>query len=241
MINAVQSLLTDLPLLISTILILIIPILGFILLIIFLLCSNRRLLIIYSYTISYLIIYFFYQINHSIIRQKYIFIFQFILSIIYLQILNIYSHIYIYKIQKFSCYFSLSLFFFTRYLFPLNVSIYLLNIYYSIWLLINIFDLILSLYDIIKHALRTDLYDELLNLYENFSIDTLADYLHEHVHLSILLKIFWLIKVFIVPLGIRTIYSNPYIITKYETVYNVTLMKTIYFTCLYYGTETMFT
>lgn len=228
-------------LLLSIVLLVAIPVLGFILLMVLLLCSNRRLLIIYSYIISCFVIYFFYQLNYAKIREKNRLFLQLILSLTYLQMLNIYSHNYLHKIQKFFPYFSPILFIFTCYLLPLNISTYLLTIYCNIWLLINIFDLILSTYDKIKTSLTTDFYNELWIYYENFSINLLVTYLQEHIHLSILLKIFWLTKVLIVPLGVRTIYSNPYIITDNQANYDITLNKTIYFTCLYYGTETVFT
>jgi hypothetical protein len=62
-----------------------------------------------------------------------------------------------------------------------------------------------------------------------------------------LMKMFWLTKILILPLGIRTIYTNPFLnnITMKNELnimnYNETLTKTIYFTVLFYGTETMFT
>lgn len=228
-------------LLISINLILSIPILGFILLIVLLMCSDRCLIRIYSYTISCFIIYFSYHINYSIVKKKNNFIFHLILSIIYHQMLNIHSHISTYSIQKRFCYFSLILHLLIRYLFPFNFSLYLLDMYYCLWAVIQIFDLILYQYDTIKYFIRFGLMNQLISSYDNFSAQIAFNYLYENIHLTVLLKLFWLIKVFILPLGIRAIYKNPYIITKNKTEFNETLPSTIYFTCIFYGTETMFT
>jgi len=99
----------------------------------------------------------------------------------------------------------------------------------------------------IINLIRIRFLNELISLYDNFAIQTLFNYLQQRIHVITLLKIFWLTKILVLPLGIRTIYTNPYITNmtiQNETIitnYNVTLTRTIYFTTLFYGTETIFT
>jgi hypothetical protein len=96
-------------------------------------------------------------------------------------------------------------------------------------------------------SLRYGLLNDLIQLYDNLGIQTLLNYLQQHIHITTLLKIFWLAKILILPLGIRTVYTNPFLnntTMENETEminYNETLTKTIYFTIVFYGTETMFT
>ncbi|CAF3774997.1 unnamed protein product [Rotaria sordida] len=228
-----------------------IPILGFILLIVLLLCSNQRLVIFYSYIATLLVIYFYYQINRLTNFQINMFILQCLLSFIYIQMINIRTHVYTYKIQKKLCQFAPWLFIITHYLFSLKYSIYIINIYYILWTLIYLFELYLSQQDIITHLTRISFLNEFMNFYENFGIQTLINYIQQQIDIITLLKIFWLTKIIILPLGIRTTHTNPFLtdtIIKNTTIddnittnYNETLTKTIYFTILFYGTETTFT
>jgi len=98
--------------------------------------------------------------------------------------------------------------------------------------------------------IRIRFLNELISLYDNFAIQTLFNYLQQRIHVITLLKIFWLTKIIVLPLGIREIYTNPFVTNTTininiinETImnYNQTLTKTIYFTTLFYGTETIFT
>src|SRR5205085_1055229 len=114
---------------------------GLILLIVLLLCSDRRLVIVYSYTISFLVIYFYYQINRLAVVEINMFLLQIVLSFIYIQMLNIRFYVYTHKIQKQLCYLSPFIYLLTRYLFPLKYSIYILNIYYIFWILIHLSEL----------------------------------------------------------------------------------------------------
>lgn len=207
-------------------------------------------MIFYSYTISLLVIYFYYQINRLTNIQINMFILQFILSSIYVQMLNIRFHVYTHSIQKNLCYLAPFLHLITRFLLPLKYSIYIQNIYYFFWTLIHLCELLIYQRNMIITLIRVRVVNELMNLYDNFGIQTLINYLQQRIHVTTLLKIFWLTKIIVLPLGIRTIYTNPYItnitinnnITN-ETImnYNETLTKTIYFTTLFYGTETVFT
>jgi len=158
--------------------------------------------------------------------------------------LNIRPYVNTHIIQKQLCYSAPFIYLIIRYLFPLKFSLYLLNIYYFFWLLIHLLESIIYQRYFIINLIRFSLLNEIINLYENFGIQTLFNYLQEHIHIVRLLKIFWLTKIFVLPLGIRTIYTNPFIIIKNETNltnYNETLTKTIYFTSLFYGTETILT
>ena len=103
--------------------------------------------------------------------------------------------------------------------------------------------------------------NELISVYENLGMQMVLNYLQTRIQITTLLKIFWLTKVFVLPLGIRAIYTSPFVanIARFPNVtmnngmlgynvtmhrnaeYNVTLTKTIYFTTMYYGTETVLT
>ena len=57
-------------------------------------------MIFYSYTISILVIYFYYQTNRVANIHMNTFILQFLLSLIYIQMINIRSDAHIYTIQR---------------------------------------------------------------------------------------------------------------------------------------------
>ncbi|CAF2711084.1 unnamed protein product [Rotaria sp. Silwood2] len=228
-----------------------IPVLGFILLIFLLICSNQRLVTLYSYIITLLVIYFYYQINRLTNFPMNILILQCLLSLIYIQMINLRTHVYTYKIQKRFCLFAPWLFIIIRYSLSLNYSIYIINLYYLLWASIYIFELYLSQRETIIYVIRIHLLNELMNFYENFGVQRLINYLQQRIDLVTLLNIFWLTKILILPLGIRTMHTNPFITNtiiqnttndiNLTTNYNETLTKTIYFTILFYGTETSFT
>ncbi|CAF3341250.1 unnamed protein product [Rotaria sp. Silwood1] len=223
-----------------------IPILGFILLIVLLLCSNQRLAIFYSYIIRLIVLYLYYQSNRLTNFQLNIFILQCLLSLTYIQMINIRTHVYTYKIQKHFCLFAPWLIIITRYLFSLQYSINIINLYYFLWIFIYLFELYLAQQETLIYLTRIRFLNELMNFYENFGIQALINYLQQQIDMVTLLKIFWLTKILILPLGIRTIYTNPYLTNttidiNLTTNYNETIVKTIYFTILFYGTETTFT
>jgi hypothetical protein len=164
-----------------------------------------------------------------------------------MQMLNIRSHVYTHTIQNRLCQLSPCLYLLTRYILPMKYSIYILNLFYFLWILIHISELLIYRRDRIHNSIRYGLLNHLINLYDNLGIQTLLNYIQEHIHIVTLMKMFWLTKILILPLGIRTIYTNPFLnnITMKNELnimnYNETLTKTIYFTVLFYGTETMFT
>ncbi|UJR33526.1 hypothetical protein I4U23_020971 [Adineta vaga] len=227
-----------------------IPILGFLLLIIFLLCSDRRLVIFYSYITSILVIYFYYQINRFTDTQLNKFILQFILSTIYLQMLKLRCTVSIHTTQANLSRLAPLMYLFTRLLFPYKYSMHLQHGYYLTWLIIHLSELFIYQRDSILHLIRIRFINEIFHLYHNFGMQSLFTYLQQRIDMMSLMKIFWLIKIIVLPLGFRAIYSNPFIINTIDSIngtnetivnYNVTLTKTIYFTALYYGTETTFT
>ncbi|CAF0936144.1 unnamed protein product [Rotaria sordida] len=272
-------------------LLLLIPILGLILLILLLLCSDRRLVIFYSYTISLLVIYFDYQMSYKTDIQSSssinTYILQFLLSSIYIQMLNIRPRVRSFKIQTYVCHLAPFVLIVTRYLISTDYNKFILKFYYIIWTFIHLSELFIchqeTIINIIYNRFLHDLYNlygnfglqtlinylqtqtiiniiynrflhDLYNLYGNFGLQTLINYLQTRIHINTLLKIFWLTKIIVLPLGIRTIYTNPYIsninitnlndnitLDDKQINYNVTLVKTIYFTSLFYGTETIFT
>ncbi|CAF1112000.1 unnamed protein product [Rotaria sp. Silwood1] len=239
-----------------------IPILGLLLLILLLLCSDRRLVIFYSYTTSLLVIYFDYQMSYKTDIQSSssinTYILQFLLSSIYIQMLNIRPRVGAYKIQTRLCHLAPFVLIVTRYLISTDYNISILKFYYIIWTLVHLSELFICHQETIINIIRNRFLHDLYHLYENFGLQTLINYLQTRIHINTLLKIFWLTKIIVLPLGIRTIYTNPYIsnvtlninmtnlnnnitLDDKKLNYNETLVKTIYFTSLFYGTETIFT
>jgi hypothetical protein len=218
--------------------------------------------IFYSYTTSLLVIYFDYQMSSKTDSQTSssinMYILQFLLSSVYLQMLNIRPHVRSYKLQTRLCHLAPFVLIITRYLISSNYNTYLLKLYYLIWTFVHLSELFIFHQQTIINLIRVHFIQEHYRLYENFGLQTLLSYLQTRIHMTTLLKIFWLTKIIVVPLGLRTVYTNPYIvnvtlninttdlndnITIEENLvsYNETLIKTIYFTSLFYGTETMFT
>lgn len=164
--------------------------------------------------------------------------------------LSLRSHVYIYIIQKSICQLAPFVFLIMRYLLSIKLSTYVTNMCCLFWILIHIFEIVISHQEIIIYFIKIRFLNELLSLYENLGIQALFSYLQQRIKVTMLLKIFWLTKIMIIPLGIRTIYTNPFIThnttdgnitNEMITDYNETLSKTIYFTTVFYGTETMFT
>lgn len=238
------------------------PIIAFLFIILLLLASDKQLVMFYSYTISFLVIYFDYQMTSlaenptsSSINMC---VLQFILSSIYIQMLNIRPKTRSYKLQTYLCHFAPCALLLTRFLLPSSMNIYLLKSYYWIWALVHLSEFLFFHRQILTNIFSPRLIQELYHLQQNFGFQTLISYLQTRIFVGTLMKIFWLTKILVLPLGFRAIYSNPYIINgtlsinetdsigsisfeeKY-TNYNETLVKTIYFTALFYGTETTFT
>ncbi|CAF0986426.1 unnamed protein product [Adineta ricciae] len=248
--------------LIQLLLTLLVPILGLILLILLLLCSDRHLVIFYSYTISLLVIYFDYQMSCITDSQTSssinMYVLQFLLSSIYIQMLNIRPRVRSYTIQTYLCHLAPFVLILTRYLISTKYDHQLLKSYYLIWTVAHLTELFVCHKRTIVNYIRVDFIQDLYHLYENLGLQTLLSYLQTRIHVSTLLKIFWLAKIFVLPLCIRNIYSNSYIANvtlnlnmtsseenvtavDKEMQYNETTIKTIYYTSLFYGTETMFT
>lgn len=239
-----------------------IPILALLIVILLLLATDKRLVFFYSYTISFLVIYFDYQMTSlaenptsSSINMC---VLQFLLSSVYIQMLNIRPKARSYKLQTRLCHFAPCALLMTRFLLSSNWSIYLLKSYYVVWALIHLSEFLFFHQHILTEIFSLRLMKELFHLQQNFGFQTLISYLQTRIYVGTLMKIFWLTKILVLPLGIRSIYSNPYIMNitsninetdsiehltfdeKY-TNYNETSMKTMYFTALFYGTETTFT
>jgi len=218
-----------------------IPILGSLVLVLLLLCTDQRLVLIYSYSISFYVFYFYYQFNyHQLHIQWNIFILQFLLSLIYLQMLNMRSQVRINNLQKSFCYCAPILYFFTRYFLSIRMSCLILNIYYCLWLICHLLEIILYQRESIYHFLRYGILTNLLQIYHNLGLQVLLNYLQEHIHFLTLLKLFWLVKISVIPLCIRMIYTQPFVKNATIEYTNETLINTIYFTTMFYGTETIF-
>jgi len=187
------------------------------------------------------------------------YILQFLLSSIYIQMLNIRPRVRSYKIQTYLCHLAPFVLLITRYLISTNYNIYLLKTYYLIWTFVHFSEFFICHRKTIINLIRIEFIHELYHLYQHFGLHTLITYIQTRIHIGTLLKIFWLTKIIVLPLGLRTIYTNPYIanatlninhtinvkdnitLEDKHTNYNESLVKTIYFTSLFYGTETMFT
>ena len=207
-------------------------------------------MIFYSYSISFFVIYFYYQINRLADIQYHMFLLQVILSFIYIQMLYMRTYVHSHHIQERLCYFAPFAYLLTRYLFPMKFSMMILNLYNVIWISTHLAELIIYRRNRILRSIRYELLNNLIRLYENFGIQTLIDCLHQDIQLVILLRIFWLTKIGLLSLGLRTIHTHPYLPQNHNDSnsnetdlnnYNETLAKTIYFTVIYYGTETIFT
>ena len=239
-----------------------IPFLGFILLTFFLLCSDRCLVIFYSYTISLLVIYFDYHMTSVIDNQSSsinLYLLQFLLSSIYIQMLNIRPRVPSYKLQTRLCHFAPFALIITRYLLPSTLNIPVLRSYYLLWTIVHLTEIFFFHRQTIIDYVQNGFFQELYQCYQNLGLQGLFSYLQLRICIFTLLKIFWLTKIIVLPLGLRTPYTNPYItnatsnvhliinssqihLPDYQSMhYNTTGLKTMYFTGLFYGTETILT
>lgn len=212
--------------------------------IVFLLCSDRRLVIFYSYSITFFVIYFYYQINRLADIEQNTFILQFILSFIHIQMLNMRSYVHSHTIQTRLCYSAPFVYLLTRVLLPVRLSMMILNVFYFSWIGIHLSELFIYRRNQIFYSIRYDLLNNLVHFYENFGLQTLIDCLQQDIQFVVLLRIFWLTKILLLPFGIRTIYTHPDLFnnpSKFnESNYEETSGKTIYFNVIFYGTETVF-
>ncbi|UJR13713.1 hypothetical protein I4U23_000724 [Adineta vaga] len=247
---------------IKSILNFLIPSLGSLTMILLLLCTDRHLVIFYSYTISLLVIYFDYQMSCITDSQTSssinMYILQFLLSSVYIQMLNIRPRVRSYTIQTRLCHFAPFVLILTRYLLSTKYNVYILKSYYLFWTFVHLTELFIYHIDTVINYIRIDFIQDLYNVYESLGFQTLLNYLQNRIHVLTLLKIFWLTKIIVLPLCIRNIYTNPYIANvtlnlnmtnseqnitfdNKQLFNNQTSIKTIYFISLFYGTETMFT
>lgn len=175
------------------------------------------------------------------------FILQCILSFIYIQMLNMRTYVHSHTIQKRLCYAAPFAYLLTRTLLPTRYSMVILNLYYFIWITIHLSELIIYRRTRIFYCIRYDLLNNLLHFYENFGIQTLVDFFQQDIQFVVLLRIFWMTKIVLLPLGIRTIHSHPFLFYDHIKFnesdlldYQQTLGRTIYFNVIFYGTETTF-
>lgn len=172
---------------------------------------------------------------------------QLLISLIYIQMIQIRSNVFMFKLEKTFCQISLFLFIITN-LFSIKENFYMINGFFLTWLFIHILEVIIYHQAHISYILRVEFFNRIIRLYENFGIQSFINYLQQRIPMITLLRIFWLTKIIILPIGIRQIYTNPYVInTTIKSDDNTTISydesfaKTVYFTFLYYGTETTFT
>ena len=227
----------------------------------------------YSYTISMLVIYFDYQMtsitDSPSTSSIHLYILQFLLSSIYIQMLNIRPRVPSYKVQTRLCHFAPFALLITRYLISSRYSNTLLKAYYFFWAIVHLAEFLRFHRQTVVNLFRQCFLRELYPLYHNLGGQALISYLQARVYVVTLLKIFWLAKVLVLPLGVRSMRTHPYLTNRtlhlnvigngtfengtssFEENVNLmektvgvegeTLLKTIYFTGLFYGTETIFT
>lgn len=214
----------------------------------------------YSYTISMLVIYFDYKMtsiaDNPDTSSMHLYVLQFLSSSIYIQMLNIRPRVPSYKIQTRLCHFAPFALIITRYLISSRYNSLLLKGYYFLWALVHFAEFVRFHSQTVVELIQQCFLEELYSLYQNLGLQTLFNYLQTRIDGVTLLKIFWLTKIFVLPLGIRSVHTHPYVnmkITGNESFENVTLaektmgdesetlFKTVYFTSLFYGTETIFT
>ena len=185
-----------------------------------------------------------------------LYVLQFLSSSIYIQMLNIRPRVPSYKIQTRLCHFAPFALIITRYLISSRYNSTLLKGYYFLWALVHLAEFVRFHSRTVVELIRQCFLEELYPLYQNLGLPTLFNYLQTRIDVGTLLKIFWLTKIFVLPLGIRSVHTHPYLninLTGNQSFENVTLaektmgdesetlFKTMYFTSLFYGTETIFT
>ena len=114
--------------------------------------------------------------------------------------------------------------------------------------------------DSIVHVIRDQFLNELYRLYDEEDVQGLINHFHARIFFATLFKIFWLAKIIALPLCLRAIHTHPYVTrvqfndtthvngtgsmdppSSGDIPYNETLIKTLYYTGLFYGTETLLT
>lgn len=215
----------------------------------------------YSYTVSFLVIYFYYQMHRLTDMHINMILLQIILSSVYIQMINMRSTVQSTALQRTLCYLVPVLFVITRFLFPSNFGLYIWKSYFLIWTSVHLSEALVFQRSTIIRSIRSEFVNDMMVLYENRGFQIVLNYLQENIHIVSLLKIFWFTKILISPLGIRAVYTNPFVnnvtrdwnltaLTSHLTInasmenrwnYNETHASTMYFTAIYYGTETVFT
>ena len=235
--------------------------LGLILLAGLLLCSDRHLVMFYSYTISFLVIYFYYQMHRLTEIHINMLLLQIILSLVYIQMINMRLTVQSTALQRTLCYLAPVFFLITRFIFSSSFGLFTWKCYFLIWTSVHLSEALIYQRQTIVRLLRSEFVNDLINLYENRGLQIILNYLQENIHIVSLLKIFWFTKILVSPLGFRAVYAKPFLnnasrqwnltlLNSTLTVtgamenrldYNETLATTMYFTAIYYGTETVFT
>ena len=185
-----------------------------------------------------------------------LYVLQFLSSSIYIQMLNIRPRGPLYKIQTRLCHFAPFALIITRYLISSQYNSSLLKGYYFLWALVHFAEFVRFHSQTVVELIHQCFLQELYPLYQNLGLPTMFNYLQTRIDFLTLLKIFWLTKIFVLPLGIRSVHTHPHLnmnLTGNGSFANVTLaektmgdkgetlFKTMYFTSLFYGTETIFT
>jgi hypothetical protein len=186
---------------------------------------------------------------------------QIILSSIYIQMINMRSVVQSTALQRTLCYLVPVFSVIVRFLFSSSFGLSIWNSYFLIWTSVHLSEALVYQRQTIIRSIRSEFVNEMLALYENRGVQMVLNYLQENIHIMSLLKIFWFTKILISPLGIRAAYTKPFVnngtvdwnlpllntnLTISESMeirlnYQETLTSTMYFTSIYYGTETVFT
>lgn len=210
---------------------------------------------IYSYTVSLLMICSSYYIHRRIGINYYLSGIELLILASYLQMLQIRPRVFSFWIQRSFCYWTAVIFISNRLLFSLNIKSTWIDIYYCSWLLVHLSEILIFRPQQILRIIMVNCLQEFFSLYRIGGLQEVLSYLQEHIPVTRLLKIFWCTKVVISPLGIRYLYKTPVfneVIYQFKMVSNESIEQienvnylnqswtsSFYLTTIFHATETV--
>ena len=82
-------------------------------------------------------------------------------------------------------------------------------------MLIHLSELLIHQSNLVIYLIRNRFLSQLISLYENYGIQACYSVIYNNdIDFVVLLKIFWLTKILVLPLGIRPLYTNPFLTIK---------------------------
>ena len=229
--------------------------LGLLLLIILLLTRDRYLVVFYSYMISCSIIIFSYQIHRRAGSTQNLFVVQLLLLLIYIRLFQLRPRISSTDFQEYLCFPVPILYVVNRYSYLLNINTSWLNSYYFLWLIVHLSEIFIFQRKKLTNVIRREFWNRIISLIDNGGVQVIFNHVYDHIPITQLLKLFWLAKLLVVPLGIRALCTSPFLNqttmlnnltleNNHSSIEshlndNETLVKTAYFTTIFYATETV--